>query len=98
MLGAAGKTPHMELGKGGAVRQENDPHDRYERTFSTMRQAIFAMLGVVGLAVALAACGGNAETGRPPIVNSGSYDWRDAFIGPNGYPLPGYEGYFKIPQ
>lgn len=41
---------------------------------------------LVGLAV-LAGC---AEPGHPPLVNSGSYDWRDAYRGPNGYPLQGY--------
>jgi hypothetical protein len=49
----------------------------------------------IGLRCALAALGvavliGCTEGGRPPLVNSGSYDWNDAYRGPNGYPLPGY--------
>jgi hypothetical protein len=62
-----------------------------------MRKAISAVLGLAGLTVTLTACD-NPGTGRTPVVNSGSYDWRDSFLQPNGYPLPGYEGYFKIPQ
>jgi hypothetical protein len=61
-----------------------------------MTQRIFATFGFAGLLI-LAACG-DPGTDRPPLVNSGSYDWQDAFRGPNGYPLPGYEGYFKIPS
>ena len=45
--------------------------------------------------LALAGCSDPGTT-RPPLVNSGSYDWQDAFRGPNGYPLPGYSGYFKM--
>jgi len=58
-----------------------------------MRARHFLMLGLIGLALALAACGPE-PVGRPPVVNSGSYDWRDAYRGPNGYPLPGWGGYF----
>jgi hypothetical protein len=44
---------------------------------------------IIGLTVflALAAC---TEKGRPPTINSGSYDWGDAYYGPNGYLLPGW--------
>lgn len=38
---------------------------------------------------ALAACG-NPPEGRPPLVNSGSYDWTDQLRGADGYPLPGW--------
>jgi hypothetical protein len=62
-----------------------------------MTQTIFATLGLAGLILVLAACS-DPGTDRPPLVNSGSYDWRDAFRGPNGYPLPGYGGYFKPTQ
>ena len=62
-----------------------------------MRQTLITMLGFAGLMLALVACN-NPNTGGTPVVNSGSYDWRDSFLQPNGYPLPGYEGYFKIPQ
>jgi hypothetical protein len=46
-------------------------------------------LFILGLAVffALAAC---TEQGHPPLVNSGSYDWSDAYYGRNGYYLPGW--------
>lgn len=44
---------------------------------------------VLALAVflALTAC---TEQGPPPQLNSGSYDWRDGYYGPNGYRLPGW--------
>ena len=37
--------------------------------------------------VVLAGC---TQAGPPPLVNSGSYDWRDAYWGSNGYRLPGW--------
>ncbi len=40
------------------------------------------------LVMVLAGCG--AEPGRPPLVNSGSYDWHDVYWGSNGYRLPGW--------
>jgi hypothetical protein len=45
-------------------------------------------LAVTAVAV-LVGCG-PPPPGRPPLVNSGSYDWSDAYRGPNGYSLPGY--------
>jgi hypothetical protein len=51
-------------------------------------------LSIIGLALMLVACS-DPPMGRPPLVNSGSYDWRDAYRGPDGYPLPGWGGYFK---
>jgi hypothetical protein len=53
------------------------------RSFSRARILLPAL-------VALALVTGCAEPGHPPLVNSGSYDWSDAYRGPNGYPLPGY--------
>jgi hypothetical protein len=48
-------------------------------------------------ALATAACSDPSMV-PPPLVNSGSYDWRDAYRGPNGYPLPGWSSYFARPQ
>ena len=62
-----------------------------------MRHSIMVALGFAGLTLMLVACN-DPGTSRTPVVNSGSYDWRDSFLQPNGYPLPGYEGYFKIPH
>ncbi len=44
---------------------------------------------VIGAAVflVLSAC---TEQGRAPLVNSGSYDWSDAYYGSNGHHLPGW--------
>ena len=60
-----------------------------------MMQQILKAVGIAGAMLALAACA-DPGMGRPPLVNSGSYDWQDAYRGPNGYPLPGYGGYFKM--
>lgn len=62
-----------------------------------MTQPIFTTLCLASVMLALAACA-DPGMGRPPVVNSGSYDWQDSFRGPDGYPLPGYGGYFKIPS
>jgi hypothetical protein len=59
--------------------------------------SIVVAFGIVAIVVSLAACDGDPAN-RPPLVNSGSYDWRDSFRGPNGYPLPGWGGYFARPQ
>jgi hypothetical protein len=63
----------------------------------TCRAAVFVKLAVAGLALMLAACDASSKD-RPPLINSGSYDWRDQFYGPNGYPLPGYGGYLAQPK
>jgi hypothetical protein len=54
-------------------------------------------LGLAAFALTLAACG-VPSSDPPPYVNSGSYDWRDQFRGPNGYPLPGWGNYFARPN
>jgi hypothetical protein len=60
-------------------------------------QTVLKAISFAGAILGLASCTDSGTT-RPPLVNSGSYDWQDAFRGPNGYPLPGYGGYFKIPS
>ena len=62
----------------------------------TPRAAFPAKLALAGWALALAACAQSGD--RPPPVNSGSYDWRDQYYGPNGYLLPGWGGYFAAPK
>jgi hypothetical protein len=61
------------------------------------RATAFVRLGVAGFLLLLAACGAPSGN-RPPVVNSGSYNWRDAYRGPNGYPLPGWGNYFARPN
>jgi hypothetical protein len=64
----------------------------------TMRNSKTSMISVTlvfaGIATTLAACS-DPSAGRPPSINSGSYDWQDAYRGSDGYPLPGWGGFFK---
>ena len=62
---------------------------RLPHRFSTVGFAVFAL--------SLAACASSSPD-RPPLVNSGSYDWRDAYRGPGGYPLAGWGAYFAKPN
>jgi len=59
-----------------------------------MMQSILRTMSIAAAMLGLAACA-DPGTPRPPLVNSGSYDWQDAFRGPDGRPLPGYAGYLK---
>jgi hypothetical protein len=52
----------------------------------TLRRYLCVMMAVL----ALAGCAAPAP-GRPPLVNSGSYDWHDVYWGSNGYRLPGWK-------
>jgi hypothetical protein len=47
------------------------------------------VMAVVGLALTLSACG-EQQGPRPPLINSGSYDWTDQVRDARGYPLPGW--------
>ena len=54
-------------------------------------------LALAGFLLLLAACA--AQPGDPPPpLSSGSYDWRDQYYGPNGYPLPGWTNYLAQPK
>ncbi len=44
---------------------------------------------VASLVLMLAACS-DAAMPRPPLINSGSYDWTDQVRDAQGYPLPGW--------
>jgi hypothetical protein len=84
----------------GCVRRSpiSDRHDARAKLTGKPPQRILAAMARPfdsGLRLALAVLAiavliGCTEGGRPPLVNSGSSDWSDAYRGPNGYPLLGY--------
>jgi hypothetical protein len=62
---------------------------RWAGTAEEIVTMIFRAILLSGLALQLVACT-DPSAPRPPIINSGSYDWTDQVRDARGYPLQGW--------